>query len=381
MGYSTWIETSRLPGTIYSGDKLENVGSKGANLVKGLGQKTCHKLASAGIKTVGDAAMLKGNDNEIKQATKNLKGVTMSLLTQVVNVCAEKVLPGNAPPEVNHIKSTSDDNPYHSKFGLGWKVKIAQCGALKKIVCITKLVTHIVLETQKEFVGTIHEKTWMFYHDALSLMTADDCVKWMKQQHIDEEKKVTYYDKWILPVLGLNDQFSRFMNKPIGNSPEMMPLDNCLNKDLHESVASHVLMSRAAAEEKSDERIFSLSTPKKGRDAYKRIWCPITGVAPPSHRIIQDIDKVVAAMRLIHAQKGAFVPDLAQRPGDRHIVNQLKSKINGGPRIKKERLRRLKDREDLHSGLKTLVEDRAAGEGNSPEESPTNAEEDGGVDC
>ena len=64
--------------------------------MKGLGQKTCHKLASAGIKTVGDAAMLKGNDNEIKKATKNLKGVTMSLLTQVVNVCAEKALQGNA---------------------------------------------------------------------------------------------------------------------------------------------------------------------------------------------------------------------------------------------------------------------------------------------
>ena len=65
-------------------------------------------------------------------------------------------------------------------------------------------------------------------------------------------------------------------------------------------------------------------------------------------------------MRLIHAQKGAFVPDLAQRPGDLHIVNKLKSKINGGPRMKKERLRGLADHDDLYNCLKTIVEDRAA---------------------
>ena len=64
---------------------------------------------------------------------------------------------------------------------------------------------------------------------------------------------------------------------------------------------------------------------------YKQIWNHSEGgVGPPSKRIIQDIKKVVFAMKQIHTAKGAFVPDLAQRPGDRHIMNTLKSKIWGG---------------------------------------------------
>ena len=102
----------------------------------------------------------------------------------------------------------------------------------------------------------------MFNHDALKLMTAKDCVAWMKEQYVDEEKTISYHSKWILPVMGLNDEYARFKGNPIGNSPEMMPLDNCLNKDLHELVARHVLMSRASALNKDDDRIFSLIPPK-----------------------------------------------------------------------------------------------------------------------
>ena len=100
----------------------------------------------------------------------------------------------------------------------------------------------MVLETKKTYENTKYKDCWMFYHDALSLMTAKECVAWMKEQYIDEEKTISYYDKWILPAHGLNDEYARFKDRPIGNSPEMMPLDNCLNKDLHECVARHVLM-------------------------------------------------------------------------------------------------------------------------------------------
>ncbi|KAL7534623.1 hypothetical protein ACHAXR_006003 [Thalassiosira sp. AJA248-18] len=216
------------------------------------------------------------------------------------------------------------------------------------------------METKKAYENTVHKDTWMFYHDALKLMTAKDCVDWMKKQFIDEEKKVSYYDKWVLPIFGLNDEFARFKGRPIGNSPEMMPLDNCLNKDLHECVSRHVLMSRAATLSKDDPRIFSMATPKQGELAYKRVWCPTTGVAPPSKRIIQDIMKVVGAMKQIHAQKGAFVPNLAQRPGDRHITNQLKSKIWGGKRTKKEVVHMLfADRKDLHADLMAILNETA----------------------
>ena len=131
----------------------------------------------------------------------------------------------------------------------------------------------------------------------------------MKTQKVSEGSDVTFFDKWILPQHGLNDEFKRHKGKPIANSPEMMPLDNCLNKDLHEAVSRHILMSRASATKKDDPRMFSLKTPKQGASAYKRIWNPSEGgVGPPSKRIIQDIKKVVLAMNQIHTAKGAFVP-------------------------------------------------------------------------
>ena len=114
----------------------------------------------------------------------------------------------------------------------------------------------------------------------------------------------------------------------------MMPLDNCLNRDIDGSFSRHVLVSRASGGSlnKDDARFFPLATPKNAAHAYRRIWDPTTGVAPPSKRIIQDINKVQDAMVQIHRQKGAFVPNLVQRPGDHHIINQLKSEIWGGKR-------------------------------------------------
>ena len=61
-------------------------------------------------------------------------------------------------------------------------------------------------------------------------------------------------------------------------------------------------------------------------------------------------------MKQIAAQKGAFVPDLAQRPGDRHIINTLKSKVHGGKRTKEEMIHILfADREDLYDDLKAIL--------------------------
>ena len=42
----------------------------------------------------------------------------------------------------------------------------------------------------------------MLYHDALIVMTAQDCKDWMKTQPIGN-KGLTFYDKWILPLHGL----------------------------------------------------------------------------------------------------------------------------------------------------------------------------------
>ena len=141
-----------------------------------------------------------------------------------------------------------------------------------------------------------------------------------------------------------------------------MSLDNCLNKDVHELVAQHVMLSRAYTTDemyKNDPRIFSLTTPAKNvSNTYRRVWNESEGgVGPSSKRIVQDINKAVDAIKLFAKHEGAFVPGIAQRPGDRHIVNEMKSKIWGGKRTKKEVCAMLfSDMEDLHKDLLQLVE-------------------------
>ncbi len=104
-----------------------------------------------------------------------------------------------------------------------------------------------------------------------------------------------------------------------GDSAELMPLDNSLNQDMHMSVIKHATLS-ALAENPKDSRIFSLRTPKEIARAYLRVTHPTLGVAPKSKRILQDIDKVIPAMKKIVEAKGVYVPGLAggRVPGDRN---------------------------------------------------------------
>ena len=72
---------------------------------------------------------------------------------------------------------------------------------------------------------------WMFFHDALSLMTAESCKLWMERRGILKH--------WILPECGLHqDQpgLKDYWHRPVGNSPELMPWDCSLNKDLQDAV-------------------------------------------------------------------------------------------------------------------------------------------------
>ena len=58
----------------------------------------------------------------------------------------------------------------------------------------------------------------------------------MKETLIPGEEK-NIYDRWVKPEDGLNDAFGkRWWARPVGDSPELMPLDNSLNQDIHESV-------------------------------------------------------------------------------------------------------------------------------------------------
>ena len=92
---------------------------------------------------------------------------------------------------------------------------------------INQLVQQIYDNTKKVFAGTVYEDDFSFYHDALSLMTSQSCKEYMI--------KTGFIDHWILPQNNLNSQ-TKYENRPVGNSPVVMPMDSNLNKDLHEGV-------------------------------------------------------------------------------------------------------------------------------------------------
>ena len=109
---------------------------------------------------------------------------------------------------------------------------------MKCYCCVSDLIEHMVIETKKVFKGTTHEDTCLFYHDALSLMTAKETRKWMKEKGHDK--------MWILPEFDLfcrDPDLSRYLNRPPGNSPELCNLDSCLNEDVHKMVDVHVRMT------------------------------------------------------------------------------------------------------------------------------------------
>ena len=90
--------------------------------------------------------------------------------------------------------------------------------AFAGVVCIKYLVMHIVIKTRDFIKRTNHEDDWLFYHNALSLMTAKDCIVWMKKTLVSGIRtRRTIYSCWVLPVLNLNKELLRFHGRPVGD--------------------------------------------------------------------------------------------------------------------------------------------------------------------
>ena len=163
--------------------------------------------------------------------------------------------------------------------------EIKKVQLLQPYVCVTSLVEYLVEATKKVMQGTLYEGKELFFHDALSLMTAHDTVQWMKEKD--------YYKYWLLPVLGCNDivgeNKSCYARRPVGNSPELMCLDMSLNKDVRECLRMHVSLTQHL--NRYNPLRFSLATPKEISRAMTRLVDPgPSGVVPTGKRIIQDVD-------------------------------------------------------------------------------------------
>ena len=78
--------------------------------------------------------------------------------------------------------------------------------------------------------GSVHEEDFFIVHNALVLMTAKETIECMKEKN--------YYHRWLLPMIGLQDG-TPYAGRPVGNSPEFMPLDNSLNRDILNYLCFH----------------------------------------------------------------------------------------------------------------------------------------------
>jgi hypothetical protein len=70
------------------------------------------------------------------------------------------------------------------------------------------------------------------------------------------------YKRWLLPLNGLSTDLKAYVGRPVGNSPELMPLDCSLNQNIHVAVDQHATYKSSLPE--SDLRKFGTSCPGRG---------------------------------------------------------------------------------------------------------------------
>jgi hypothetical protein len=318
-GNNYWVVDRRKKGEFYLDDEIV------AGIIPGIGEKFSKMLRGEGIGTVQALACL--SDEAIRVLTaKRDKHLTRNVLEKFRD--SAKLSRNINKPADLILDHRLADNPYLSMYGEEeWEKRIKKSITLAAYMSIADMIEFMVVESQRVMKGTYHEDDWFFYHDALSLMTAKSTIDWMREKD--------YLKRWLLPVnhLSQNDKgLKNYLNRPIGNSPEMMPWDCSLNKDLKDAVMRHVCYTCNLPED--DERKFSLSTPKRGSWAFRRILEHEDG-APSSERILQDIAKVFESMEKIREAKGALIAGIGDRKG-RRALQQHASGINrrGGKRVR-----------------------------------------------
>ena len=107
----------------------------------------------------------------------------------------------------------------------------------------------------------------------------------------------------MLPLNGLQDG-TPYAGRPVGNSPEFMPLDNSLNRDILNFLRMHSVLRRyiVDGEEINEEErnmCFSYSTPREITRGLKRIWDSKMGT-PSLVRIIKDVDLVLKVLEIFY---------------------------------------------------------------------------------
>jgi hypothetical protein len=292
-----WVHDPRAKGsTVYEEEPTLALPKTGDTYEK--------RLLAYGVSTVRSVKVL--SDEKIAEISKATTNKIPKGKLKTFRSLAEAALPGPLPEIVNYRRH---DNPYLARDGERetqgepeWKHQIRKVAQMSQYICVTQLAEHIVVESAKQFVGTEFEESWVFYHNALSLMTGTDTIEWMKQRD--------YLKRWILPVKELHQDdptLKKYFHRPVGNLPENMPWDSSLNQDVHAAVQRHVLLTLALGVH--DKRKFDMSTPKRGSWAYHRIL----EMVPSSDQIVHDVNKVFELMETVCLALGVHCPGVGSR--------------------------------------------------------------------
>jgi hypothetical protein len=169
-------------------------------------------------------------------------------------------------------------NPYKERYGEEWQERIRATSQMSPYVCVTKMIKHIVAKSAWMFEGTKYEDSWVFYHDAPSLMTAKETIEWMKEKGCHEQ--------WLLPVMGLHSDdpnLKAYLGTIPESGPENMPCHLSLSEEAHEDTQRHTVLTHELAND--NPKKLDLSTPKRRSWAYEQVL----QICPGSARIKQNV--------------------------------------------------------------------------------------------
>ena len=141
---------------LYSNDSVRKM--------KKYGRVSGEKLEMVGVRTIADLNAI--TDDQVREL--GFLNIGERQLTDFQQQ-ASQATKGERPKDIDYRKET---NPYLARYGSSWREVIDNTHFMRHFTCVTKMVDHMFEFSKKAFQGTTHEKDWMLYHDALSLMTA-----------------------------------------------------------------------------------------------------------------------------------------------------------------------------------------------------------------
>ena len=118
-------------------------------------------------------------------------------------------------------------------------------------------------------------------------------------------KQINIYHRWLLSI-GINSE-TFFFSIPVGNFPEMMPMDYLLNKDHDKTLVNHILYTYHLKND--NEEKLSLFTPKCSNSSTIWVW----EVTPTPEHIMQCTKIFLYTCDIISDHQSVAVADLGNK--------------------------------------------------------------------